>query len=135
MLVVKKGNTVLAKFARIKNTTAGADDLNGNWELDYLLDSGSSFDSLYANRRPTISFDVTEKKVNGNSSCNNFFGTFEIQGNKLNFGPLGSTKMACPGDGEKVFFNSLEKVATYAVHDDKLVMIMGDIVVMRWKRK
>ncbi|KGE13930.1 META domain-containing protein [Sphingobacterium deserti] len=134
-LTLNKGTKVLARFIKVDSPAAQSDDLSGDWELDYLFEPGISFDSLYANRKPTISFDVAEKKVAGNSSCNNFFGTFETQANKLKFGPLGSTKMACQGNGEKVFFGTLDKVATYSVRDNRLIMIMGDIVVMRWKRK
>lgn len=36
-------------------------------------------------------------KVEGNGGCNRFFGSVEIDGETLAFGPLAATKMLCPG--------------------------------------
>jgi len=127
-----KSGAALAKFVSVLNQS---DKLAGTWELDYILDPEIDFEELYANRKPTITFDVAEKKVNGNSSCNNFSGTVKINGNALSFGPLMSTKMACPGNGEQVFFKNIERVTSFDVQDSVLTMIMDDIVVMRWQKK
>lgn len=35
-------------------------------------------------------------RVTGSASCNRLFGTVEIQGASLRFGPLGTTRRACP---------------------------------------
>lgn len=123
---------VLAKFALIVDRS---DKLAGTWELDYILEPETNFDVLYPDRKPTITFDVAEKKVNGNSSCNNFSGTVNIDGHMISFGPMASTKMACPGNGEQVFLKNLERVTSFDVQDTTLTMIMDDIVVMRWQKK
>jgi len=34
-------------------------------------------------------------KVVGSGSCNRFFGSVEISGESIRFGPLGATRMAC----------------------------------------
>ncbi len=39
-----------------------------------------------------------EGKVAGRGSCNRFFGTVEVSGGTIRFGPLASTKMACIED-------------------------------------
>lgn len=122
----------LAIFVAVSDKT---DKLAGTWELDYVMEPGASFDSLYAARKPTITFDVINKKVSGNSSCNNFSGKLNANENQISFGPMAATKMACPGSGEQVFFNHLERVNSFDVQDDTLTMIMGDIVVMRWKKQ
>lgn len=132
-LTLSKGKgAALAKFVAVKDQSAG---LAGAWELDYVMEPGVSFDSLYASRKPTINFDPSTKKVNGNSSCNNFSGTYELDGNDIHFGPLMSTKIGCPGNGEQVFFKNLEKVKHFDIQENALTMIMDDIVVMRWKKK
>lgn len=127
-----KHGAALAKFVLVVNQS---DKLAGTWELDYILEPAIDFEKLYANRKPTITFDVAEKRVSGNSSCNNFSGTVKINGNALSFGPLMSTKMACPGDGEQVFFKNIERVTSFSAQDSTLTMIMDDIVVMRWQKK
>jgi len=42
----------------------------------------------------TLEFPA-EGKVGGRASCSRFFGTVEISGESIRFGPLASTKMAC----------------------------------------
>ncbi len=56
-------------------------------------------------------------EVNGNSGCNRFFGTFTLDGDAIAFGPIGTTRMACPQpvmDLELAFLTTLEKAATFA---------------------
>ncbi len=36
-----------------------------------------------------------EGRAAGNGSCNRFFGTVEMKGETISFGPLASTRMAC----------------------------------------
>lgn len=33
--------------------------------------------------------------MGGNNSCNHFFGTYEIEGNRLSLQPLGESSMLC----------------------------------------
>lgn len=35
-------------------------------------------------------------KIVGNNSCNNFFGRYTVEGDKVKLMPAGSTKMMCP---------------------------------------
>ncbi|MBD1420227.1 META domain-containing protein [Sphingobacterium chuzhouense] len=132
MVLKGKNNDILAKFAMVVDQT---DKLVGTWELDYILEPETTFDVLYPERKPTITFDVAEKKVNGNSSCNSFSGSVNIDGHTISFGPMASTKMACPGNGEQVFLKNLERVTSFDVQDSTLTMIMDDMVVMRWQKK
>ncbi|PRD46235.1 META domain-containing protein [Sphingobacterium haloxyli] len=122
----------LAKFALVADQS---DKLTGTWELDYIMEPETDFNTLYAARKPTITFDLANNKVNGNSSCNNFSGTVNVDGHAISFGPLMSTKMACPGNGESVFFKNIERVTSFDAQDSTLTMIMDDIVVMRWHKK
>lgn len=52
-------------------------------------------------------------EVSGNTGCNNFFGSFEQNGRVVTFGPLASTKKACPGprmDAERAWLDLMSKV-------------------------
>ena len=44
---------------------------------------------------PTIDFG-TDGNVSGSAGCNTFNGTYTVDGSSISFGPLASTKMACP---------------------------------------
>ena len=50
-----------------------------------------------------------EARVNGNAGCNNFFGSWESAGDKVTFGQVGSTMMACQHgmDTEQAFLAAL----------------------------
>lgn len=63
----------------------------------------------------TITFGP-EQAVYGSGGCNRFRGSATISGEKLRFGPLASTMMACPPavmDQERKFLDALEATRTY----------------------
>src|SRR4051812_31771227 len=49
----------------------------------------------YTREAPRIELNTNEGKIMGNTGCNNFFGGFATQGDKIIFSNLGSTKMFC----------------------------------------
>ncbi|PAM94871.1 META domain-containing protein [Flavobacterium sp. IR1] len=113
--------------------------LAGTWELNYVTGPRIAFDGLYPNKKPTITFDLKENRVSGNSSCNSFSGQFTVDGNKVDLTqPMMMTKMMCgDGQGEQVFMNTLPKINTYSITEDgkTLNLISGDIAMMRFTRK
>lgn len=124
----------LARFQAVDPSVAD-NDLNGAWEVDYVSGIRIAFDGLYPNKKPVITFNVADNKASGNSSCNNFSATFAIDGSNIAFNDPMTTKMACPGEGEAVFFKTLKTVTRYSVEGNTLNLIMGDIAVMRLQRK
>ena len=66
-------------------------------------------------------------KLAGHGGCNRFFGEYEISGNKIKIGPVGSTRMACPQpvmDLEMAFFTALETAKTF--RRDKAGLMLFD---------
>ena len=47
---------------------------------------------------------------NGTTDCNNYFGQYEVTGNKLTFGPIATTRMYCEGSEENIFTKALGEV-------------------------
>lgn len=77
------------------------------------------------NRAPFITFDIDEMKVSGNNSCNGYFGSFEVAPlNKIHFGQLGSTLMACPDnkDLDRRFMEVLEMADNFYLKDGELIL-------------
>jgi heat shock protein HslJ len=113
--------------------------LDGAWEANYIMSTPKPFADLYANAKPTVTFNSTTGQVSGMSGCNNFTGTFSMDGNKLKFAEgMALTRKMCPDmTGENVFMETLKKVNTYSVTEQgkTLNLIMGDIAVMRFARK
>lgn len=124
----------LARFVQVESTSKAL-VINGTWEVDYLSGTRIAFDGLFPNKKPTINFDLPSTKATGSGSCNTYNTSFTIEGNKIKFGKLMSTEMACEGDGEAAFFKTLQTVTQYSVTGNTLNLIMGDIAVIRLKRK
>jgi heat shock protein HslJ len=64
-------------------------------------------------------------QIAGNGSCNRFFGTVQTDKGRLTFGPLGATKMACPGgasEQESRYLGALQKAQRYEVQGDTLLI-------------
>jgi heat shock protein HslJ len=110
--------------------------LNGNWQLNYIT-GATNFDSLYPAKIPAINFDVVSKKISGNTGCNSFSGKLVTEGSKISFAdPMIMTKMFCPGDGEPLFLQNLQKVETYLiVNDTTLNFMMGELAIMKFSKK
>lgn len=64
-------------------------------------------------------------RVSGSGGCNRITGSFELDGDRLRFGRMASTRMACP-DGmeqEQRFLASLEKVERYRILGNHLEVL------------
>ncbi len=110
--------------------------LDGTWELTYISGPKIAFEGLYPNKIPAITFDVSGKRVSGNTGCNNFSGELNTNGNSIDFTKaMAMTKMMCPGQGETVFLETLKKINTYSITDSTLNFIMGDIALMRFTKR
>jgi heat shock protein HslJ len=66
------------------------------WQLE-------SIDGNPINAEINSTLNVNEQeKVTGKLGCNNFFGTLQLQDNRLKIAPLGSTRMSCSGTSNDV---------------------------------
>jgi heat shock protein HslJ len=86
-------------------TTASFSLAGSEWLLADLGGAGV-IDSIQA----TLTFPDANK-VEGNGSCNRFFGTAKVSGDSIKLGPLGSTRMMCPDaemNQETKYMNALQ---------------------------
>ena len=112
------------------------DALNGTWELNFISGPRIAFDGLYPEKKPSITFDVANARVSGNTGCNNFNGTLNATGSSISFNePLAMTKMFCDGIGESTFTDILKKVDNWTVDGKTLNLRMGEVNMMRFTRK
>jgi heat shock protein HslJ len=78
-------------------------------------------------RAPYLRFDGG--RVGGLGGCNRFGGRYELDGDRLSFSPLMSTRMACRPDimkAEQGFFDMLAKVKAMTLAGDRLELMDGD---------
>lgn len=102
------------------DATADGFSLPGSeWLLEDLA-GGGVLDQVQA----TLTF-LEAGKVGGNGSCNRFFGTAEIHGENIKFGPLGATRMACPEpvmNQETKYLRALQAAERFAWKDPYLAI-------------
>jgi heat shock protein HslJ len=108
--------------------TGGSASLEGTlWALEsYQSRDGETVDAV-PNSGARAEFDNGE--VSGTSGCNRFFGPYEVDGNSISIGPLGSTLMACPEplmEQEFGFMTALQSAATYGITGDTLELSNSD---------
>ncbi len=106
------------------------------WQLAEV--SGNPVSALAGEQGPFLKFDAVKKQVTGFSGCNNFFGSYEIDGVSLTFGPFGSTRMACPDLQTRLeteIFQSLDKTRTWKIQDGALLLLDGSDVLARFTER
>lgn len=77
---------------------------------------------------PFVQFGANGE-MTGNGGCNNFGGSYKLNGERLIIGPIMSTKKACMGDvmqQETAFFQALQKAHRVAATRLKLVIYDAD---------
>jgi heat shock protein HslJ len=83
-------------------------------------------------RQPGFTLIAEGRKVQGSAGCNRMNGTYQLDGEKLKFGPLATTRMACPGmQTETAFLKALEATTRYEVNGLSLTLYGADTAVAR----
>ena len=86
----------------------------------------------YPNQREAhIIFNPGDMTVSGSGGCNNFSGSYSIEGNKIKFSKVRSTLMACPEgmEQEAEFVNALGGVTNFKAAGDVLQLFNGEAAV------
>ena len=83
-------------------------------------------------RHPGFTLLADGRKVQGSAGCNRMTGTYQLDGQKLKFGPLATTRMACPAmQTETAFLKALEATTRYEVNGSSLTLYGADTAVAR----
>ena len=107
--------------------------LNDIWVLE-AIDNIEISDADYTRERPQLEFHKVDGKVLGTTGCNRLNGTYTTTGNNIAFGPLLTTKMACPGKGEAQFVQVLNEVSSFKIVNLKLYLFSGSTEKLRFKK-
>ena len=99
---------------------AGGDSLNGtNWEL-YAISKHPPLEGSNI----TIAFE--DGQVSGHSGCNSYGGEYQISGDKIEFGILMSTMMACADpammEQEATFMQDLGDAQRFEILNGQLLI-------------
>ncbi len=88
-------------------------------------------------KRPYIHFSKQEMKATGNNGCNSFFADINTVEERLSFGPVGMTRMACQEGiaAEMAFLAMLQTSYQYTIDGyalllmDKQGQVVGKFIV------
>ena len=99
--------------------------------------SGEPVSPKPGERWPFIIFDAANKRASGFGGCNNFFGSYELDGSSLKFGPVGSTRIFCEGpvgEVEMRFMESLGQTGRWEIRGSTLLHLDGTKVLARFTK-
>lgn len=120
----------VTKYLKVVNGTLVEENIlsqitDREWKWVKTQMNDGSLTSPVKNDAFTITFNQ-DGTFTGTTDCNNFFGNFEISGNKLSFLQIGSTKMACQGSQETVFFAQLNEIDGFMIDtiNNELVLLI-----------
>lgn len=97
-----------------------ATPLNGTYSVNTLEGKATT------NSKLSIGFDNATNRVYGFSGCNNFFGTYALDGDQITFSQLGSTKKRCPEAENKIetnFLKTLQETTNYKVAGNAITLL------------
>ena len=116
--------------AAFRSSVAGVD-----WELMELNAKTASAGT--GGRRATLRFDADSARVTGFAGCNQFSGSYTLNGDSLRFGPLMMTRMACT-DGmelERDLSTALEATRRYELSSTQLKLFGTSKAIARFSRQ
>lgn len=101
------------------------------WELVELGDAPAE---AVEGARPHLVLDLEESHVSGSGGCNRLTGSFALAEGELRFGPIATTRMACPEpimQREQAFLRALAQTSGFVLEDGTLSLLAGERVVAR----
>ena len=114
-------------------TSPSVDDLQGAWQLTSWTDA-----SDFPTSPITLEFDGTQ--VNGQLPCNSYFGAAEIDGKKISFPPMATTRMACldlseaDDAAEMRYPQLLEDITSWKIVRGELILSTDGSETLRFSR-
>lgn len=91
-----------APFTKIQNDAQSSSKIEGSWTV--LYKGKIKIENLP--RSPVVIFDTQKHLVSGFDGCNNFHGSYVIEGGQIK-ARLASTRMACPGEMQRAVSSTL----------------------------
>ena len=99
-------------------TSEPMDILNKTWYLESMTLAGKSEHIFSA------TLVVEDQKITGKGGCNNFFGKYELSGDKITLSKIGATRMYCQDASkfETKYLRALESVTRYVKKENRLIL-------------
>jgi len=106
--------------------------VRGRWQVESFQSVGGTVAGVLPGTQIDVVFGLTN--LSGNSGCNTFSGTYELNGTVLRVSRLATTQKACPQqvmDQETAFLKALQGAAVVEMRADRIVLtaIDGSVLV------
>ncbi len=110
--------------------------LNDIWVLTLFGDRKKLEAQDFQKGFPVLEFHLNDNRVVGSTGCNRISGGFEARGNKIKFGQLATTRMACPDMAfEQEFIAAIvDKTFRYAIDAGRLTLTDDNGIVMKLRK-
>lgn len=110
-----------------------SNDLSGIWKLETIKGDKVKADSPL--QTPTLEFDFSNYRLNGNTSCNTYNAPFSLSKNVLEVQPLITTRVACEKmDIEKKFVETFTNRMDIDLENGKLVIRKDNKEILTFTR-
>jgi len=109
-----------------KTTTdqvSGNQALMGTWNLATL--NGKTISALEHGRVINLTLSEENNHASGFAGCNNFMGSYTLDGSNLEFSPMATTRKACRNQdfNEQDFLSIFSEVTSYKIKDGQLRLL------------
>ena len=103
----------------------GTETLAGEWTVTGYNNGRGGVTTLVAGTDITVSF-AGDGMVSGSAGCNNFSGSYSVDGARVEIGPLAATRKMCAQEGvmeqESQFLAAMQNARTWEIRGDRLEM-------------
>ncbi len=106
-----------------ENSRADATLKNTYWKLISI--AGEPYEHTSSNAEPRIQFSLGEDRLSGFTGCNDFTGSYSVDGDRLELGVVAATRKACL-EGmniEQRYLQALRAVDAYRISGNMLVLL------------
>ena len=97
------------------------------WDVTSFVNADGEMVEPIPGAEPTLRME--DGQIGGSGSCNNYFGSYTLDGDRLTIEQVGATMMACPEplmNQETAFLAALGSVASYSLDGDTLTLLDSD---------
>ncbi len=118
------------------SATYGLPDLAQSLEANpWVLDAAGSTPPIDTDAAVTLSFDG--ERLSGRAPCNTYGAEYAVDEDRIDIGPIASTRMACDeatSAAERAYFEALERIERGDDHSRAHLELLGDDVTLRFDR-
>ena len=86
------------------------------------------------NLHPTIEIYLAEERFSGNTGCNSMNGKLTVDGNRISFSDIVTTKMFCVDVDETSFLSDLGKANNYKIEKMRLYLFEDEKEILVFKK-